>query len=95
PDKLPAIEKKRLFQICDHALQRSVDLFEPQWVVGIGGFAEKRIKHALTDMPLKIGRITHPSPANPKANQGWVLRVETELGAMGIGLPDGKENGQA
>ncbi len=90
PDKLPAVEKKRLFQICDVALQRSIDVFKPQWVVGIGGFAEKRINHALKGMHLKTGRLTHPSPANPQANQGWALRVESELAAMGIGLPDGK-----
>ena len=88
PDKLPADEKKRLFQICDQALQRSIDVFKPQWVLGIGGFAEKRINIALKGMDLKVGRITHPSPANPKANQGWMLRVESELAAMGIDLPD-------
>ncbi|WP_372682449.1 uracil-DNA glycosylase family protein [Desulfosarcina sp.] len=93
PDKLPAVEKKRLFQICDTALQRSIDVFKPQWVIGIGGFAEKRIKDALKGMHLKIGRITHPSPANPKANQGWGLQIESELAAMGIGLPDGKDKG--
>lgn len=95
PDKLPAVEKKRLFQICDKALQRSINVFKPRWVVGIGGFAEKRIKDALKGMHLKTGRITHPSPANPKANQGWALWVESELAAMGIGLPDGQEKGPA
>jgi len=95
PDKLPAVEKKRLFQICDLALQRSIEVFKPQWVVGIGGFAEKRIKDALKGMHLKTGRLTHPSPANPKANQGWAERVESELAAMGIGLLDEKEKGPA
>lgn len=95
PDKLPAVEKKRLFQICDRALQRSIDVFKPRWVVGIGGFAEKRIVDALKGKDLKTGRITHPSPANPKANQGWVRRVESELVAMGIGLPEEKEKGPA
>lgn len=86
PDKLPASEKNRLFQICDQALQRSIEIFKPQWVVGIGNFAEKRIKAALKDVDLKTGRITHPSPANPKANRGWVPLVESELSAMGIDL---------
>jgi single-strand selective monofunctional uracil DNA glycosylase len=91
PDKLPAVEKKRLFQICDQALRRSIEVFKPQWVVGIGGFAEKRIADALKGMNLKTGRLTHPSPANPKANQGWELLVESELAAMGIDLPDNKK----
>ena len=87
PDKLPAVEKKRLFQICDQALQRSIQIFKPQWVVGIGGFAEKRIEIALKGMDFKTGRITHPSPANPKANKGWATIVESELAGMGIDLP--------
>ena len=90
PDKLQAIEKKRLFNICDTALQRSIDVFKPEWVIGIGGFAEKRIEDALKGRRLKTGRLTHPSPANPRANQGWALHVESELAAMGIGLPDEK-----
>ncbi|MBC2765201.1 MAG: single-stranded DNA-binding protein, partial [Desulfosarcina sp.] len=69
PDKLPAVEKKRLFQICDQALRKSIEILKPQWVVGIGGFAEKRAQDALNGMGMKIGRITHPSPANPKANR--------------------------
>jgi single-strand selective monofunctional uracil DNA glycosylase len=91
PDKLPADEKKRLFQICDQALQRSIDVFKPQWVVGIGAFAEKRINIALKGTELRTGRITHPSPANPKANRGWALLVESELAAMGIDLPYGAQ----
>lgn len=91
PDKLPAAEKNGLFRICDQALASSVDLLHPRWVVGIGGFVEKRIQVALKDKNLKTGRITHPSPANPKANRGWVPLVESEFAAMGIDLPGTKE----
>lgn len=86
PDRLPAIERKSLFQICDQALRQSIEIYKPQWVVGIGGFAERRIQQALNGMELKLGRITHPSPANPRANRGWVPLVESELAAMGIDL---------
>jgi single-strand selective monofunctional uracil DNA glycosylase len=37
-------------------------------------------------MELTIGRITHPSPANPKANRGWESLIEQELSTLGIGL---------
>jgi single-strand selective monofunctional uracil DNA glycosylase len=87
PDKLPKEEKEALFAVCDRALQRSVAVVRPEWVVGVGVFAEKRARRALADMGLKIGRITHPSPANPKANRGWGPIVERELAAMGIPLP--------
>jgi single-strand selective monofunctional uracil DNA glycosylase len=40
----------------------------------------------LTGLGVNIGRITHPSPANPKANRGWESLIEDELSAMGIRL---------
>ncbi len=84
PDKLKAAEKKALFESCDHALQKTVALLKPQFVVGVGNFAAERAQYALKGLGLKIGRITHPSPANPKANQGWDSAIEKELAAMGI-----------
>ena len=89
PDKLPAVEKKQLFSVCDQALRQSVRLLQPRCVVGIGGFAEKRCQYSLSDLGVAVGRITHPSPANPRANRGWGTLVDSELASMGIGLPDG------
>jgi single-strand selective monofunctional uracil DNA glycosylase len=86
PDKLPAVEKKRLFEVCDKALRQSIALFRPQRVVGIGAFAEARARKALSGLKLTVGRITHPSPANPRANRGWEQRIESELEAMGVDL---------
>ena len=40
---------------------------QPSLVVGIGGFAEQRAREALGD-DVRIGRILHPSPASPAAN---------------------------
>jgi single-strand selective monofunctional uracil DNA glycosylase len=37
-------------------------------------------------MGLVVGRITHPSPANPKANRGWRKAVEQELAAIGVDI---------
>ena len=84
PDKLPKGEKQRLFAACNRALRRTVELLQPAYVVGVGKFAEERAKASLGGLNLAIGRITHPSPANPKANQGWARLVESELAAMGI-----------
>jgi single-strand selective monofunctional uracil DNA glycosylase len=55
-------------------------------VIGVGLFAEERARIALSDMDVAIGRITHPSPANPKANQGWDAIIEKEFAGMGIEL---------
>ena len=43
PDKLPEAERRPLFEICDIALAQTILLFKPQWVIGVGGFAKKRI----------------------------------------------------
>ncbi|GBC61265.1 single-stranded DNA-binding protein [Desulfonema ishimotonii] len=85
PDKLPKAEKKLLFAICDQALRETVEYLQPRYVVGVGVFAESRAKAALKGMDVIIGRITHPSPANPRANRGWAELAEKELGALGIG----------
>jgi single-strand selective monofunctional uracil DNA glycosylase len=86
PDRLPAAEKKTLFSICDTTLRQSVATYRPRWVVGIGAFAEKRAVMALEGTNVKIGRISHPSPANPRANRGWAAVVERELADLGIEL---------
>jgi len=85
PNNLPATEKKPLLAACDQALRQTVDLLKPKHVIGIGAFAEQRANAALANYDLPIGRITHPSPANPKANKGWEKVITKELKAMGIG----------
>jgi len=42
-DKLPAEEAAPLFSICDRALADTIKLLKPQWLIGVGGFAKKRI----------------------------------------------------
>ncbi len=87
PDRLPIVERKMLFQICDQALSQTIAIYQPRWVVGIGGFAAQRADAALAGSGVSIGRILHPSPANPHANRGWSAVVEKELAVMGIALP--------
>jgi single-strand selective monofunctional uracil DNA glycosylase len=84
PDKLPAAERDPLFERCDRHLRRLVQSFEPEWVVGVGAFAEKRAQIALADVDVQLGRVLHPSPANPRANRGWAQAARKELKALGI-----------
>ncbi|MGD9187409.1 MAG: single-stranded DNA-binding protein [Desulfobacteraceae bacterium] len=86
PDKLPKAEKQPLFEICDQALRLTIEAMQPNYVIGIGSFAAQRAKAALKGMNLRLGQITHPSPANPRANRGWASYIEAELEAMGISL---------
>ena len=86
PNKLPAGERAALFGPCDDALADLVEYLNPKWVVGVGVFAEKRIRAALFEPSCKIGRILHPSPASPKANHGWAEQAAQELLTLGIPL---------
>jgi single-strand selective monofunctional uracil DNA glycosylase len=86
PNQLRAAERNPLLKICDRALHRTVEQLRPRYVIGVGLFAEERARAALADFDAIIGRITHPSPANPKANSGWEAIVEKEFAAMGIEL---------
>jgi len=84
PDKLPASEREPLFSSCDAYLRRLVEIFEAEWIVGIGAFAEQRAREALADREIRIGRILHPSPANPRANADWSGIARGELEALGL-----------
>jgi single-strand selective monofunctional uracil DNA glycosylase len=84
PDKLKAAVRKPLEAACDRALKRAVCYLAPIHVIGIGRYAETQIARALKGLPLKIGCITHPSPAHPRANRGWAEAITRELNEMGI-----------
>jgi len=86
PDKLPAAEQQALFAVCDDALRRVVQVLEPELIVGIGAFAEKRARAALGEAA-RVGCILHPSPANPNANRGWAQVIERQLADLGVELP--------
>lgn len=84
PDKLPAAQREPLLAVCDDALARILDALEPRFVVGVGGFAEARIRAVVGDSNLTVGRILHPSPASPMANRGWQARAVEQMRALGI-----------
>ena len=86
PNQLRAAERKKLFAACDRALHRTVEWLKPDYVIGVGRFTRDRARIALNGMPLTIGGITHPSPANPKANRGWEAIIAREIEALGIKL---------
>ena len=84
PDKLPANETVPLEAACDAHLRALVEALEPEWLIGVGGFAEARAAEALTGMKVKIGRVLHPSPASPAAHRGGAEAAEKQLRAQGI-----------
>jgi len=84
PDKLPANESDPLMDICDTHLRTVVEAVEPEWLIAVGGFAEKRATTALAGLDVQIGRILHPSPASPAANRGWAEQASAQLKELGV-----------
>ena len=90
PDRLPADEAAPLFAVCDRALADVIALLKPKWVIGVGGFAKKRIDRIRGSVFggeqafFSAAQILHPSPASPKANAGWAGSVTKTLDELGI-----------
>ena len=87
PDKLPAAESADLFAACDQALREMVAALDPRLVVGVGKFAEERVRGVFGAGPPRVGGLLHPSPASPLANRGWAERAEAQLRELGVELP--------
>ena len=96
PDKLPAEERAPLEAACDRHLVRVIEAARPEWVIGVGAFAERCATRvirdvvepdgapaAALDVP-RIGRVLHPSPASPAANRGWADQAVGQLEALGV-----------
>ena len=85
PDKLPRAERDRLFAICDSHLRRVLEILQPEWLVGIGGFAAERGRLVCENTKIRVGQILHPSPASPKANRhDWTKTATKELVQLGV-----------
>lgn len=86
PDKLPVEEQRPLLAACDDYLRTLIDALQPDWVIGVGAWAEKRAQTALAgDFPsMRCGRILHPSPASPAANRGWAPAASAQLAELGV-----------
>ena len=84
PEKLPKAEREPMYKACDAALRQTVELMQPEYILGVGKFAEKKAKQVLGDLGLKIGSVPHPSPASPIANRGWSPLMTKALRELGI-----------
>ena len=84
PDKLAAAEREPLFAACDEALRQIVGELRPEFVIGVGGFAERRAREALTGFAGTIGAMPHPSPASPLANRDWPGQADAALRRLGV-----------
>jgi single-strand selective monofunctional uracil DNA glycosylase len=85
PDKLPASESTAVEAACDQHLSAVIAALEPQWLIGVGGFAEAQALKQQARWPdLKVGRILHPSPASPAANRDWAGTATKQMQHLGL-----------
>jgi single-strand selective monofunctional uracil DNA glycosylase len=84
PDKLRRNERAALEEVCDDALAELIRVLRPRAVLGVGKFAEGRVRAAVGGGQTVVGGVLHPSPASPRANRGWAGQVEADLAALGL-----------
>ncbi len=86
PDKLPKAEMAPVNDACDEYVLRHIKLLEPDYLIGVGAYAENCLKRICkdTEMAPNIGKILHPSPASPAANKGWPHKAIEQLQEIGI-----------
>ncbi len=88
PEKLKAGEREPLFAACDRHLAAVIAALEPEWLIGVGRFAENRILAVRppggAGSAPRVGRILHPSPASPAAQHGWAEKTEAQLRSLGV-----------
>ena len=86
PDKLPAAEMVPVEDACLAHLAEVIELLQPSYLIGVGGFAEERMRRAaaISGSTAALGRVLHPSPASPAANRGWADVAMRQLQALGV-----------
>lgn len=86
PDRLSATEMAPVEKACLAHLGEVIGLLQPSFLIGIGGFAEERLRRAADACGSNavIGRVLHPSPASPAANRGWAEAASRQLAELGV-----------
>lgn len=86
PDKLIASEMAPVEEACLDHLVRAIEILNPQYLIGVGAYAEQRLKVAAERIgsTAQLGRVLHPSPASPAANRGWAEAATKQLVAQGV-----------
>jgi len=86
PDKLPSSEMAPVEEACLTHLGEVLEILKPDYLIGVGGFAEERLLRAVEEKRIKakVGRVLHPSPASPAANRGWAEAATKQLATMGV-----------
>lgn len=87
PDKLPRPWRDELLAICDDWLLAVLRLLAPRFAISIGGETHKRLLAMAEGLELQVGRMPHPSPANPQASHDYSGKATAALVAAGVWPP--------
>ena len=81
PDKIRTAEMAAVDKACQKHLRRVIEILEPEFLIGVGGYAESQMIAAQEALGTNAvtGRILHPSPASPAANRGWAEVAKRQL----------------
>lgn len=84
PDRFNGPATEAMLALCDAHLRLLLDQLAVEIAVGVGGFAEERLRLVCGESGPRIGRILHPSPASPAANRDWAGTVTRQLQELGV-----------
>ncbi|KAL2712687.1 single-strand selective monofunctional uracil DNA glycosylase [Vespula squamosa] len=78
-------EQKLIYELCDQALSKIIQLLDIKIIVGIGRFAEKRAQIVVSadNLSVQVLWITHPSP-RAVGNQNWDQKTKQRLHDLGL-----------
>jgi single-strand selective monofunctional uracil DNA glycosylase len=84
PDKLSAAEMRPVEDACLAHLRQVIAILNPQFLIGVGAYAEQRLREAAPDFTGTVAKILHPSPASPAANRDWAGTARKQLIEAGV-----------
>jgi len=86
PDKIEKNSRKLLEEVCDSYIDDILAIIEPEYIVGVGKYAQKKLQGSVKRLQWdkEVISILHPSPANPQAHKNWDEKVSKTLIGAGI-----------
>ncbi|GAB1609079.1 single-strand selective monofunctional uracil DNA glycosylase-like [Argonauta hians] len=87
PPNLKKEARNQLTEVCNRYLLKVVQLLQVKLIICIGNFAYDNTVKAFKnfrDDSVRIGKIMHPSPANPKANKDWTSEALIALNNLDV-----------
>lgn len=84
PEQLPAAVMRPVETACDEALLALLGVWRPEFVVGVGRYAQRRAEIVTAGGGVRVVGLPHPSPANPGANGDWAGAAEATLVRAGV-----------